>query len=1513
MPGEAGRVGGASPVACLPGNHELNTIMNANRRTIRRILRLVIGMALWLPAAADTGKNAGDSIRGRTKATNSAASRGTSEAAVPPATGPIVGPDVEMVNGHPAVRGEVLVAFQPGIGRGRADAVRKGLGAVELKELRQIGVHVWRLPPGLGVGDAVGVLKHDRDVRFAEPNLVMTLLTAGDEADPQDPAFINPSGWPFGYQEHLRHDNAETSEIHVEEAWADGFQGQEVVVAVVDTGVDLDHPDLDDRLYLDSANTVVGGNFLSKALPAAGGRDARAMGRGGKPGKPSSAPKSPQDDHGHGTHVAGLIAAEMNNMSEVLLETPEATAAWAGGVVGVAPLARIMPVKVLDESGSGTMDGIAQGILFAADNGAQVINLSLGGGFTQTMSDALEYAWVTRDVVVIAAAGNSASEYPEFPASDLHALAVAAVNPADQCAGFSNRGGWVDIAAPGVEVLSCLIDGTGPYNGGYGRMSGTSMASPVTAGVAALIRAARPAWTAEQTAEQLLASVENIDLANPGLEGKLGTGRVNAFAAVDSVAAPIAAVQGLGAPGGTLSAVGPGDEIRVQFSHAVPSGEALDIGNYQLSHDGAPITLEMVSTEYVPFPGQSVGLRVTQELAAGVYEFVVAPALVAGGHTHTFSIVPAALTGFRAVLPVGSLAYRASVTGRFRPVNIAGLGGELEPNEPPADADPLPGWYEVTTGAYRTVLSASIDPSDDADHYEVQAAAGDVVTIAMKALDPSGQLDCYLELLDADGAVLLQNDDDIEEMILTGGMDSRIADFVLPTTGRYSIRATSFNGASSGAYKLVVDLVTGSPPLPSAGSLPDPAVAMFSFDLDAGQSVTTRVRADTPVSVALFHAGAGGTVDVTPAEDHDPGLGVLHQLAGPLDAGSVVVCLWPGDPFSTEEYAIEVLLNGAFEEAGDNDSPERAQVVDPCWEPLHENAPGSERASIAGNLFDFPRVHAETPGTTGDLSGSWDRVDGNTFAINVRDGNPGSPLGVGVTGTITAAKNSIEFDQWQVELTEGDLFSVKPWGAEEGGGTASDLSITMRVHLGDGWTRTYSGRELNNIRIPSTGRCAITVRCASKRSVGTYTLTAQVVSDTEKQVDAADYYALDVAPGGNVEVTGDPRVRVDVAWPSPVGGQCIVKVTPNGIGHIDYGLALTVDATLDQAGGNEAPETAPLLRHAALGHVGGGVAGYFTDTNEGTHAPEQAITRAGLMPLHVADIASCDLAAIRFLMLDTLNGHPSSALLGRLPDIEAWVRGGGVLVVHDRHVSSGEGVAEANPLLVGAPATMLELNFEFGPDLDIIRSDTLVTDGPGGEIGDTTLDGGYYSNHGFAHADTLPPGAVAILSAGPGADRVAAFSYPLDDGHVYYSTIPLDFYLDYYLDGGDTDPLIRSFCEVYAPNVLAYAKSLGFADREDWYTLGELEPGVQIALETATPADGAGQFDNLLDPEVTLFRLAGGTPVPVEGAVTGLPGTHNERVSHDVTTDNPGTYLLRVRAEGPHPGEYMLLPVPTGP
>jgi subtilisin family serine protease len=301
--------------------------------------------------------------------------------------------------------------------------------------------------------------------------------------------------------------------IDADVAWGEST-GASVKVAVVDTGIDRDHPDLEE-------NILGGTNYV------------RARGR--------VDPNRWDDDNGHGTHCAGIIAAVDNEE----------------GVVGVANACGLYGVKVLNSRGSGSISDIVSGIQWAAGQNVDVISMSLStSGDYQSLHDACDAA-EDAGIVVVAAAGNqgdgqASTTEIRYPAAYDSVIAVASIDDSDAVAYSSNSGPHVELAAPGVSVYSTYMDG------GYATMSGTSMACPHVAGTAALVIALNPTWTGAQVRQQLIDTAE--DLGDVGKDNSFGNGLVDAGAAVgpgeDDENPPVisnVAVSGVSASGATVT------------------------------------------------------------------------------------------------------------------------------------------------------------------------------------------------------------------------------------------------------------------------------------------------------------------------------------------------------------------------------------------------------------------------------------------------------------------------------------------------------------------------------------------------------------------------------------------------------------------------------------------------------------------------------------------------------------------------------------------------------------------------------------------------------------------------------------------------------------------------------------------------------------------------------------------------------------------------------------------------
>jgi thermitase len=348
---------------------------------------------------------------------------------------------------------EIIVKWKAGTSAQTMQAAHGKLGGQAVRKNSKLGIEVVKVTSG-SVREMIQKYKQNPNVVYAEPNYYFHALWI-----PNDPAFSSQQWGP--------------QKIQAPQAWDVTRGSSAVKIAVVDTGVQDNHPDLQGKV-------INGWDFVQD--------DA-----------------TPQDGNGHGTHVAGIAAAVTNN---------------GEGIAGMAPDAKILAVRVLNNSGSGTLDDVAAGIQYAADQGAQVINLSLGGSSgTATLQNAVDYAW-NKGSVVVAAAGNSSSSAPMYPAYYSNAIAVASTDSNDNKSSFSNYGSWVDVAAPGSSIYST-------YNRSrYATLSGTSMASPHVAGLAGLLAAQG------RNNVQIRAAIENTADKIAGTGTWWVHGRVNAYKAV---------------------------------------------------------------------------------------------------------------------------------------------------------------------------------------------------------------------------------------------------------------------------------------------------------------------------------------------------------------------------------------------------------------------------------------------------------------------------------------------------------------------------------------------------------------------------------------------------------------------------------------------------------------------------------------------------------------------------------------------------------------------------------------------------------------------------------------------------------------------------------------------------------------------------------------------------------------------------------------------------------------------
>lgn len=354
----------------------------------------------------------------------------------------------------PSVPGHVLVRFNSTVGAAAQAAVESANGAHELSTIPALQTHVLSVPVG-AEQHVIDALERSGKVQYAELDGLGQVTTT-----PNDPDWSQQWG---------------PAKINAATAWNTTTGSSSIIIADLDTGIDLTHPDL-------AGKTVAGYDFYNND-------------------------SDPTDDNGHGTSTAGIIGAASNN---------------GIGVAGMCWACKIMPVKVASSSGSVPWSAVASGITWATDHGARAINMSFGGtGGSSTLQSAVQYA-LDHNVVLVAAAGNNGNSTPEYPADYPGVLSVAGTTSSDTLYSWSNYGSWVAVAAPGCDYSTAMGGG---YTSGF---CGTSAATPVVTGLVGLLESAQP--TATQAA-----IVSAIESSAVSIGSSVAYGRVNAAGAMTAI------------------------------------------------------------------------------------------------------------------------------------------------------------------------------------------------------------------------------------------------------------------------------------------------------------------------------------------------------------------------------------------------------------------------------------------------------------------------------------------------------------------------------------------------------------------------------------------------------------------------------------------------------------------------------------------------------------------------------------------------------------------------------------------------------------------------------------------------------------------------------------------------------------------------------------------------------------------------------------------------------------------
>jgi thermitase len=376
---------------------------------------------------------------------------------------------------------EILVKFKLSLSEDEVESLIETYQSLKIKKIPKLNVYKIQIPENYSVEEMVYAFDRNPDVEYAEPNYIAHITATPNDTLFQEQYALHNTGQSIGAPGSPS--GTDRADIKAPEGWEETKGTDSTVIAILDTGIDLLHPDLQSKVLSG------GRDFVNDDFDAT-------------------------DDHWHGTHVAGIAAAETNNSE---------------GIAGVAWNCKLLPVKVLDENGDGYYSWIADGIRWAADEGADVINMSFGGpSEAGILAEALNYAKAA-GVVLVASAGNEENNVFYPAAYDEYCIAVAATDYNDERPSWSNPGPEVDVAAPGVRILSCVPTWYwGPASFPYGYGEGTSQAAPHVAGLAALIKDLKPWLRVDEIMDIIRYTADDVNSgSSPGFDEFIGYGRIN--------------------------------------------------------------------------------------------------------------------------------------------------------------------------------------------------------------------------------------------------------------------------------------------------------------------------------------------------------------------------------------------------------------------------------------------------------------------------------------------------------------------------------------------------------------------------------------------------------------------------------------------------------------------------------------------------------------------------------------------------------------------------------------------------------------------------------------------------------------------------------------------------------------------------------------------------------------------------------------------------------------------------